>query len=923
MSGKQPSPAFSPPRSIAIKTHLLSSASLLLLSGLPLSAAESRPNIVYILCDDLGYGDVHCLNPEGKIATPNMDRIASGGMKFTDAHSSSAVCTPTRYSILTGRYNWRSPMKKGVLNGFSPRLIEPGRVTVAAFLKEQGYATGCIGKWHLGMNWAQKDGAAAGATDNPNKIDYSKPITEGPNAVGFDYFHGISASLDMPPYVFIENDRVTEQPTVEKEWIRKGAAAAGFEAIDVLPALTGKAVDYINGRAADAKQGKPFFLYLPLNSPHTPILPTQEWKGKSGLNDYGDFVMQTDATIGAVLDALDKAGLSDNTLVVMTSDNGCSPSADFPALLEKGHNPSAQFRGTKADIFDGGHRIPFLARWPGHVPPGSTSDQTVCLVDLFATCAGILEKKLPDTVAEDSVSLLPILEGKAEQPIHEAVVHHSINGSFAIRQGNWKLELCPGSGGWSDPKPAAPETAKLPPVQLYDLSSDIGETRNVQAEHPEIVEKLTKLLEKYIAEGRSTPGAPQSNNGEIEIRANDKKPKKNAAVQVPVPVTVSVKDGMTRGGKPYFVKGAGGETHLDELAARGANSIRTWTTGGLDVTLEKAAALNLTVSAGIWLESECSWFSYSKPEQCAKQLERVKSEVMRYRNHPALLAWGIGNEAEGDGNNAAYWQQLDRLAVMVKEIDPAHPTFTAVAGLSPPKAKGLIAHTPHLDYIGVNTYGGVTGVRKHLQSVGWTRPWMLTEWGPRGFWECPKTKSGAPLEQTSTDKAAMMGRAYDDVISAGGSCLGSYVFLWGWKFEASATWFGLLTHDGKTVEPADILQEKWSGKRPANRAPSIRPMKGMPAATIAPGTTFSVDSGASDPDGDPLKWDWAVLPETPRSKNGKPPGMPAPIEGIIVSTSTSHAELKAPEKPGSYRLYLWVSDDKNHAATVNAPFEVK
>lgn len=919
---------------------LLAAVSLLLASGLPLSAAPAKPNIVFILCDDLGYGDVRCLNPQGKIATPNMDRIATGGMKFTDAHSSSAVCTPTRYSVLTGRYNWRSRMKMGVLNGYSPRLIEPGRTTVAAFLKEQGYATGCIGKWHLGMNWPQNDEAAAGATDNPKKIDYTKPIQDGPNAVGFDYFHGISASLDMPPYAYIENDRITEQPTVEKEWIRKGPAAPGFEAIDVLPALTGKAVDYIKGRAADAKQGKPFFLYLPLNSPHTPILPTKEWKGKSGISDYADFVMQTDFTVGAVLDALDKAGLSDNTLVILTSDNGCSPAAGFPELLAKGHNPSAQFRGTKADIFDGGHRVPFLARWPARVKPGSTSDQTICLVDLFATCAGILEKKLPDTMAEDSVSILPALDGKATEPIHEAVVHHSINGSFAIRQGKWKLELCPGSGGWSAPKPGSPETEKLPPIQLYDLSTDIGETRNVQAEHPEIVAKMTKLLEKYIADGRSTPGAPQPNTGEIQIqpkpKAKAKGPKQSkndapkdgnasetVSLKTAVPVTVSVKDGMTRGGKPYFVKGAGGESHLDELAKRGANSIRTWSTTNLDATLEKAASLGLTVSAGIWLESECSWFSYSKPEQCAKQLERVKAEVLKYRAHPALLAWGIGNEAEGDGNNAAYWQQLDRLAVMVKEIDPAHPTFTAVAGLSPPKAKGLNDYAPHLDFVGVNTYGGVMSLRKHLKSVGWTRPWMLTEWGPRGFWECPKTSFGAPIEQTSTEKAAMIARGYDETISAGGDCLGSYVFLWGWKFEASATWFGLLTNDGRIVEPADVLQEKWSGSPPANRAPNILPMKGMPTSIVPPGTAISIHSGASDPDGDPLKWEWAVLPEKPHSKDGKPPAMPAPIEGIIVSTRNSHAKLIAPAKAGSYRLYLWVSDDKNHAATATAPFEVK
>jgi arylsulfatase A-like enzyme len=390
-------------------------------------------------------------------------------------------------------------------------------VTVAAFLKEQGYATACLGKWHLGMNWPQNDGRALGSSANPKKIDYTQPIQGGPITLGFDYFFGISASLDMAPFVFIENDHVTEIPTVEKEWVRKGPAAVSFEAEKVLPILTDKAVSYIARHAADAKLGKPFFLYLPLASPHTPIVPTKEWQGKSGLNAYADFVMQTDATVGAVLDALEQQGLADNTLVIFTSDNGCSPSADFPVLLEKGHNPSYHFRGTKADIFDGGHRIPFLVRWPARVKGGTSSDQLICQTDLFATCADILGKKLPDNTAEDSVSFLPALEGRAKKPLREAVVHHSINGSFSIRQGQWKLELCPDSGGWSHPQPGSALAATLPTVQLYDLSRDIGETNNVQARHPEVVARLTKLLEKYIADGRSTPGKRQPNSGAVEI----------------------------------------------------------------------------------------------------------------------------------------------------------------------------------------------------------------------------------------------------------------------------------------------------------------------------------------------------------------------------------------------------------------------
>lgn len=500
--------------------------------GAPAAQAEPHPNIVYVLADDLGYGDVKALNPEGKIATPNMDRLAAGGMIFTDAHSSSSVCTPTRYGILTGRYNWRSRLQSHVQGGCSPRLIEPGRLTAAGLLKQHGYHTAAIGKWHLGMDWALKPGAPKFG-DNIEEgalgwnVDFTKPIANGPNSVGFDYYFGISASLDMVPYTFIENDRVTALPTVDKQFpfmlgrdkgvTRKGPGAEDFEAMNVLPALTRKAVEYIGRRAADAKSGKPFFLYLPLNAPHTPILPTPEWQGKSGLNPYADFVMQTDATLGAVLDALDQHKLAENTLVIFTSDNGCSPQAKFDELLAKDHNPSYVFRGTKADIFDGGHRVPFVARWPGKIKAGSKSDQLICLTDLMATCAEIVGSKLPDDAGEDSVSILPALLGKAHAPLREAVVHHSINGSFAIRQGSWKLELCPDSGGWSAPRPGAQGAAKLPPVQLYNLRSDIGERTNLQQQHPEVVSRLVALLEKYVADGRSTPGKPQQNTVPVEL----------------------------------------------------------------------------------------------------------------------------------------------------------------------------------------------------------------------------------------------------------------------------------------------------------------------------------------------------------------------------------------------------------------------
>ena len=513
----------------------------------PADAAPAlRPNILYVLCDDLGYGDVKCLNPAGKIATPQLDKLAAGGMVFTDMHSSSSVCTPTRYGIMTGRYNWRSKLQSGVLGGLSPRLIEPGRLTVAQLLKNHGYHTAAIGKWHLGMDWVKKEGQTVAELNiesaaQVNNVDYAQPFKNGPTSVGFDYYYGISASLDMVPYTYLENDRVTKLPSVNKDFplflgreqgkCRLGPAAPDFEVEDVLPTLTAKAIDYVKSRAAAAKAGQPFFLYLPLASPHTPVAPTKEWQGKSGLNFYADFVMQTDHALGQLFAELDRQGLADNTLVIVTSDNGCSPQANFPDLLAKGHNPSQEFRGHKADIFDGGHRIPFLLRWPVRVKAGTQSDQPLCLTDFMRTVADILGAPLPDTAAEDSVSFLPALLGTAKAPLREAVVHHSINGSFAIRQGNWKLALCRDSGGWSEPRPGAPKAAGLPTVQLFDLHRDRNEQTNLQAQHPEVVARLTKLLEKYVAAGRSTPGAPQPNAVEVKLvkpapPAGNPKPKK-------------------------------------------------------------------------------------------------------------------------------------------------------------------------------------------------------------------------------------------------------------------------------------------------------------------------------------------------------------------------------------------------------------
>jgi arylsulfatase A len=498
--------------------HLPHLCALLLALPFPCHAAEKarRPNFIYILADDLGYGDVRCLNPEGKIATPHMDRLAAEGMRFTDAHSSSAVCTPTRYGIMTGRYNWRSRLKSGVQGGMSPDLIEEGRPTVASFLKKEGYHTACFGKWHLGFDWQRHPDTPA-FTDKIEKgpegwnVDFTKPFGGGPLRVGFEHYFGIAASLDMVPYTFLQDNRVTELPSTEKSFAmtagsnkrgntRNGPAGVSFEAVNVLPEITRHAVDYIHQHAAEAKAGKPFFIYLPLNAPHTPIAPSPEWQGKSGISPYADFVMQTDATLGAVLDALEKAGLGDDTLLVMTSDNGCSDQADLPELAKFGHNPNHVFRGHKADIFDGGHHIPFIARWPGHVAPSSTYKELACLNDWFATVADVLKMPLPKDAAEDSVSLLPALRGE-KIPVRKHLIHHSVNGSFALRQGQWKLILTPDSGGWSAPTPGSPAAKTLPAVQLYDLNTDIGEEHNLEAQRPELVAQLTRVLLGEIANG--------------------------------------------------------------------------------------------------------------------------------------------------------------------------------------------------------------------------------------------------------------------------------------------------------------------------------------------------------------------------------------------------------------------------------------
>ena len=475
-----------------------------------LGAKSSKPNIIFIFADDMGIGDVS--HTTGKAPTPHLDRMAKEGMRFTDAHTSSSVCTPSRYSVMTGRYCWRTHLKKGVYNkpDLYP-LIKKGETTIASLLKSKGYHTACIGKWHLGIGWQKLP------ENQPRKyntlgwdIDYSKPAIT-PTSNGFDYFFGITSSLDMPPFLYIENERAISQPTINmKVGSRVGPAVEGFRIDQCLTDFAAKSVSYIHERA---ESKDPFFLYLPLTSPHTPISPSKNWIGKSGIDKYCDFVMETDWVVGEVLKALDDKGIKDNTLVIFSTDNGSSPG--HSDLRERGHYTNGNLRGHKADIFDGGHRVPFLVRWPKVVKPNTETARLTCLTDVISTCSEIVGKKLDAASGVDGVSFLETLKDPNIEE-RSAIVHHSFGGFFAIRKGKWKLNLCPHSGGWSFPMPGQ-ETADAPKVQLYDMSKDIAETTNLSEQYPTIVNELTALLEQYVQKGRSTAGKPQGNDGEVHI----------------------------------------------------------------------------------------------------------------------------------------------------------------------------------------------------------------------------------------------------------------------------------------------------------------------------------------------------------------------------------------------------------------------
>lgn len=487
------------------------------------SLGRTKPNIVYILADDMGPGDVQAYNQDGKIPTPNIDRIAREGMKFMDPHTGSSVCTPTRYGIITGRYAWRTSLKTGVLGGMSPHLIDPSRETVASLLKKEGYRTACVGKWHLGMDWAEKPGG--GKKDR--HFDMHAPIQNGPLDVGFDYYFGIAGSLNMAPHAFIEGRQI--QGTLEflddaaavkaRGFVgaNPGWAAKEFVQDQVLPTLAKKARDWILNNASHSgvkPEGQPFFLYLPLNSPHSPIVPSKAFIGKSGLGPHGDFCMETDWAVGEILRTLDELNLAENTVVIFTSDNGVSPKAGLKEMAGKGHYSSWIYRGLKGTTWEGGHRVAFVARWPKVVAPASISNDPICHTDLIATCAELVGVELPDNVGEDSVSFLPALMGKSIPGANERmIVHHSDKGIFAVRRSQWTL-LLDNEGGSHRQDPKDKPVINPADELLFDIRNDVAESTNLSARHPEVVEVLKAQLTALIEQGRSTPGDVQKNDGE-------------------------------------------------------------------------------------------------------------------------------------------------------------------------------------------------------------------------------------------------------------------------------------------------------------------------------------------------------------------------------------------------------------------------
>ncbi len=478
------------------------------------SCKEERkePNIVIILADDLGYGDPQVYNSDSKIPTPNIDQLAREGMRFTNAHTPSSVCTPTRYGLLTGRYAWRTVLKKSVLWMWDKPLIETDRLTFPKMLKSKNYSNACIGKWHLGWRWPSNQGEGymndtisigdyglKGRNELWKKIDFSKEIGGGPLEAGFDYYFGDDVP-NFAPYTFFENNILLNVPNQIKPkdmYGGQGPMSEGWKLENVMPEITKRAVRYIEKQS---QKNQPFFLYFALTAPHTPIAPTDDFKGKSQAGLYGDFVNEVDWSVGQIIEVLKKSGQFENTLLFFTSDNG-SPQRDgtnmggaIGSVKKYGHNPSGPWRGMKADIWEGGHRVPFIVSWPGNIKANTVSDQIICLTDVISSVASIFGISNETRTMEDSYNITPILFG-IDRPIRTSIVHHSIDGTFSIRKDNWKLILGKDSGGFSK----GIKTEGIPvdtDGQLYNLSDDPSEQMNLYAELPGKVKALTILLDQ-------------------------------------------------------------------------------------------------------------------------------------------------------------------------------------------------------------------------------------------------------------------------------------------------------------------------------------------------------------------------------------------------------------------------------------------
>ena len=481
-----------------------------LAASLPAAAAK-RPNIVILYADDMGYGDLAIQNPESKIPTPHLDRLAREGMRFTDAHSSSGICTPSRYALLTGRFHWRK--FHAIVQSFGPSMFDR-ELTLPAMLKQQGYRTACIGKWHLGWNWdaIKRPGAPASNPQSgygPEHFDWSKRIPGGPVDRGFDYYFGDDVP-NFPPYAWFENDRVLTPPnaplkitpqTAEGRWeARPGPMVDNWDFYAVVPKLKDKTVEWIGQQRGSAT---PFFLYVPFNSPHAPIVPTKEWTGKSQAGGYGDFMAMTDGACGEILAALDKNGFRENTIVIFTADNGAESYA-YERVRNFKHRSSGPLRGVKRDLWEGGHRVPAIVRWPGVVKPGAVSDALVSQVDFMATFAAITGFKLPAGAAEDSHDLTRVWQENAPSP-RRSIVHNTHADQYAVRDGHWVL-IANKTGAMTRVPPWFEQengyAANPHPGELYDLSRDLGQKNNLYAQQPEKVAELTALMAKIRAQGQ-------------------------------------------------------------------------------------------------------------------------------------------------------------------------------------------------------------------------------------------------------------------------------------------------------------------------------------------------------------------------------------------------------------------------------------